>query len=212
MIEINLLPEELRKKKSPFGKIDLSGVDLKSIPLVPIASAAVAVLIGVEAIVLGLNLYYKMRVGSLTKKYESVLPGKREADELKARRDAINKKLGAIDDLMGKRFSWAKKLNDLSDAVTPGIWLSELDYNEQAMPDASSPQGRPAGIPGMLVLSGYAAGAGEQGAALVGKFIKSLKDNGAFFSDFSDVALVAVKSDKVDNQEVMSFRINCVFK
>jgi hypothetical protein len=113
---------------------------------------------------------------------------------------------------MGRRFSWARKLNALSDAITPGIWLSELDYAEQPAAQPQPVKGKGSEMPGMLILNGYAAGAGEQGAALVGKFITSLKDNGQFFSDFGDIVLVSIKSDKVDNQEVMSFKINCIFK
>ena len=106
---------------------------------------------------------------------------------------------------MGHRFSWARKLNALGDAVTPGIWLANLSY-------AEGPSGREAGSSRILVLTGYAAGAGEQGAALVGKFIKSMKDHPAFYGDFSDIALGSIRSEKVEGQEIMNFRITCLFK
>ncbi len=53
---------------------------------------------------------------------------------------------------------------------------------------------------------------GEEGTASIGKFIKSLKDNNSFFSDFSDIDLGSIKRDKVNDQEVMSFKITCFFK
>ena len=65
---------------------------------------------------------------------------------------------------------------------------------------------------GALVMSGYASGVGEQGTALIGKCIKSLQDNKDFYSNIASVDLVSTKSDKVDKQDVMSFRITCLFK
>jgi uncharacterized protein YegL len=66
--------------------------------------------------------------------------------------------------------------------------------------------------PKMNVMSGYAAGVGEQGTALIGKFIKSLQENNDFYSDMASIDLVSTKSDKVDKQDVMSFRITCIYR
>ena len=63
-----------------------------------------------------------------------------------------------------------------------------------------------------LNISGYASSMGEQGTALVGKFINGMKESPAFFSDFSDIKLESIKSEKVLDQEVMSFQITCQFK
>lgn len=212
MIEINLLPEELKKKASPFGKIDFSAFKLEKVPILPIAAGFVALLVALEVLALGLGIYYNISFGALKKRYDLIMPQKSQADALKAQYDMIHKRAAAIDELMGKRFSWARKLNQLSDAVTPGIWLSELDYSEQADDIARPASSKVSSLPGMLIINGYAAGVGEQGASLVGKFIKSLKDDPGFYSDFGDIKLVAVKSDKAENQEVMSFKINCIFK
>jgi hypothetical protein len=53
---------------------------------------------------------------------------------------------------------------------------------------------------------------GEQGAALVGKFIASMKDNPLFFADFADIKLESIKTEKMFDQEVMRFKIICLFK
>jgi hypothetical protein len=212
MIEINLLPEEMKKKASPFANLNLSALSAQKIPVLPIAAGLAGLLVLVQVLVIVMSLYSRVTLASLTKRYEDILPAKKEADALKARNDAITKRIGAIDELMGRRFSWAKKLNALSDSMTPGIWLSELDYDERPIAEAKAAKGRVGGMPGKLVLNGYAAGVGEQGAALVGKFITSLKESKAFYDDFSDIDLVGVKSDKVEGQELMSFKINCIFK
>ena len=215
MITINLLPEELRKKESIFANIDLSHITLQKLPLLSIAAAFAGVLVLVQVVVLVMGLFSGAALSALTKRYDELAPKRKEADLLKAQVDTINKKTKAIDELMGKRFSWAGKLNALSDAMTPGIWLNELDYDERHVDktsDAGAGKGKSAGLPGTLAITGYAAGAGEQGTALVAKFIESLKESEAFYADFSQIKLVSSKSDKASGQEVMNFRISCSFK
>jgi hypothetical protein len=129
---------------------------------------------------------------------------------------------------MVKRFGWAKKLNDLSDSMTSGLWLSSLEYDEKtgekpAAGGARAPtndKGKMASPGGVterttnryLILSGYASSMGEQGTSLIGKFIKSLKDNAGFYSDFGDIELGSIKAEKIQDQEVMSFKLTCMFK
>jgi hypothetical protein len=175
-----------------------------------VAAGIAGALVLLQLAVFGLGVYSNVALGSLTKRYAAIMPKKKEADALMARNDAINKRVAAIDDLTRKRFSWARKMNALCDSVTPGVWLSEMSYDEQPAAGARAEGAK--GMPGRLSIGGYAAGSGEQGASLVGKFIQSLKDNAEFYSDFSDVELVGVKSDRIENQEVVYFRIRCPFK
>jgi hypothetical protein len=212
MIEINLLPQEMRKRPSPFANIDFSAFSLQKLPVMPIAAGFVGLLILVLALVFAMGLYSRMALSSLTKRYEAITPKMKEAQALMAQNDSVNKRVSAIDDLMSGRFSWAKNLNAISDSMTPGIWLSELIYDENPVSGVQPAKGKGPKMPGRLIMIGYATGSGEQGAALVGKFIKSLKDNEEFYSDFGEVDLVGVKSEKVDGQDVVSFRVNCIFK
>jgi hypothetical protein len=63
-----------------------------------------------------------------------------------------------------------------------------------------------------LIISGYASRLGEEDTALIGKFMKALKENPSFYSDFSDIELGTIKRDKIEDQEVMGFKITCLFK
>lgn len=207
MIEINLLPQELRKKPPLFSGLDFKGIDIKNIPILKIAAGIGAGLVLLQFAVFLFEGISSLQLASITKKYNAILPEKKEADALKTKVADINKRSGAIDELMVKRFSWARKINLLSDCMTPGIWLSELYYDERPV---SGPARK--AMSGALVISGYASGAGEQGTVLIGKFIKSLQDNKDFYSDVAGIDLVSTKSDKVDKQDVMSFRISCQFK
>ena len=227
MIKINLLPEEFRKKESQGQKLDLSKFNIHNIPLLKIVIAGVPVIVVLPIILLFMGLYARSHLGSLEKKYRNIMPAKKEADALKTQIETMRKKMNAIDELMVKRFGWAKKLNSLSDSMTPGIWLTELSYSEKLTerPVTINIKGmKPKGqndaaktimekaLAKYLIVSGYASGVGEDGTAAVGKFIKSLKDNSDFYSDFSAIELGVIKTDRIEDQEVMSFRITCLFK
>jgi hypothetical protein len=167
-----------------------------------------------------IGVFSKSHLARVNVKYNSILPQKNEADKLKAEVDLITKKTAAIDDLMVNRFSWANKLSALNDAVVSGVWLSELFYEEKAIdrPIAPDPKtgkvrsGTEKVVSRYLVLAGYALNTGGEGTALVGRFIKSLKDSSSFYSSFSNIELGAIRRDRMDNQEVMNFRIVCLFK
>jgi len=229
MIDINLLPEELRKKESRFKKIDLSGlsIDIKKIPVVSIGIAAVSVLLLFHAVLFLVGINSRSSLKAISKTMSELAPEKSEADSLKNEVSLINRKIAAIDGLMVKRFSWAKKMNALSDSVTSGIWITEISYDEKAEDKvvsvkSKSSNGRSGGgsarsvaekfMLRYLVVSGYASSMGEQGTALIGKFIKSLRDNSEFYSDFSEIKLDSIRSDKFMDQEVMNFKITCLFK
>ena len=224
MIEINLLPEEAKKKRSA-PKIDTSMINLSSLPIINIAMMAVGALLAIQLALLITGVISGIAFNSMNRKYRDILPKKNETRQLKARVDTTNKKVTAIDELMVKRFSWEKKLNALSDSMIPGIWLTELQYDEK-LTDATKPantdlaqmrggEGKRAPektLSRYLILSGAASGMGEEGTALIGRFIKSLKDDTAFYSDFSDIELGTIKREKMGDQEIMTFKITCFFK
>jgi len=225
MLEINLLPEELKKSRRAAPKIDTKNVNLEKLPLLNIALIAAGIFVAVQIAVFGLGILGDAALRSLDKKYKDILPAKTEADKLSAQASIMSNKVKAIDELMVKRFSWAKKLGSLNDAVTPGIWLTQLEYDEKLVerPRAGASnaqkgresQGKPAMekiLQRYLVISGAASSMGEEGTALIGRFIKSLKDNESFYSGFSDIELGNIRREQVSGQEIMNFKITCLFK
>ena len=227
MIEINLLPEELKKKKkrstAPAG---ISQISLQDLPFLKIAAIAVGGVAVIQLMLFMVSVIYGMNYNALEKNYKEILPKKQEAERLRLRLDSLSKKVVAIDELMVKRLSWAKKLSDLSDSMTPGIWLTELGYYEKLTEITrpvkinllkknsaadTTPHVEKVNLR-YLTISGMASSMGEEGTALVGRFMKSLKSNSDFYSDFSDIELGTITREKVDEQEVMKFNITCLFK
>ena len=130
MIKINLMPEDLRERESSFKNIKMN-FKLQGRVFRNIAIAAILVLA-----ILHLSLFFiaarnSSIFNSMSQSYKKLLPNKKEYEALKAEVGVTNKKAKAIEVLMANRFSWAKKLNELSDSVTQGIWLTALTYEEK---------------------------------------------------------------------------------
>jgi len=222
MIEINLLPEDIRKKKRSPPNIDASITNVSNMPVINMVIIAAGLMLAIQSVLFIIGVISGVAFNSMEHKYKNIASKRDETMQLKVKVDAANKKVAAIDELMVKRFSWEKKLNSLSDSMTPGIWLTELEYDEKLTGVPKSVSADPAKKKGgkaaegvlsrCLVLSGAASSMGEEGTALIGRFIKSLKDDPVFYSDFSDIELGTIKREKMDDQEIMTFKITCFFK
>ena len=221
MIQINLLPEELKKSRRPSARIDISSIDFGKIPVFKIAAIAVGLVVVIQLAIFGFGLFYGAEFRSMEEDYKKIFSEKQTTEKLKSEISSMSKKISVIDELMVKRFSWAKKLNDMSDSMTAGIWLTQLDYDEKtverAKPVVMTPRGesKPSTekvLERYLLISGAASSMGEEGTALIGRFIEKLKDNTSFYADFSDIELGNIKREQSGNQEIMTFKITCLFK
>lgn len=222
MIEINLLPEELRKKE---------GLKLPKLPIIPIAIAIVAVLVLVQALLLALIQARKATLNSLNNKFSSIALSSVEAEALKNKIDNLSGKVKMMETLSASRFIWSKKMNDVSDSMVSGIWLRSLYIEKEKMEGATMPMAMPppqAGQPGMppelpkaptpkafLILEGSALVQEGKEPGTVGKFVTALKENKSFFEDFDEIELRGVERKTVgqsSNTEVIDFKISCRFK
>jgi len=196
MIEINLLPQKLRKKRMEFPKISF----------LPIISSVVGIIVIVHLL---LSLSVNMKAGeldSLKKKWQEILPDKEDADEVIRELTVMRSRIDAIDRLIEGRLRWAKKLSDLNDAIIPGVWLNRLWVEGKADPKAKGGAVKTLHLNGNVIVTG-----GEETAA-VGKFMWSLKNHPGFFADFSEVESAYMQQSTVKDVEVMNFELICRFK
>lgn len=200
MIEINLLPEELRKTQK---KKERKSVDVSKIPVKKIATIAIIAFFTLQLLA-AMTLILKK--GTL-KKLNSVLaelePKYKAAQSLKLGIQQLNGKLSAINELTSKSILWSKKMADLSSAITDGVWLNELLLQDEKGPPKQQSM--------MLKGSAVSFPKGEE-AAVLANFINSLKSSKDFFEDFSDIKLESSQIRKVGDYEVMDFGIICYFK
>jgi len=216
MIEINLLPPELKKKRRK--------IELPDISFLPIVAGLLGVIIIIH-LLLGLTLALKAKtLKRLERKWETVLPEKQKADKLKAELTSMRSKVDAIDDLVKNRHSWARRLNDISDTMIPGVWLNKLWLERRVIiqelvvkSDTGESEAKAKAEPKKVIiktlhLNGSVIVAGGEETATIGKFIRSLKENQDFFSDFRDVESASIQRTKVKEEEIMDFELICHFK
>lgn len=212
MIELNLLPGELRQKKKE--------IRLPSIPVIPVAGGVLSLLILMHILLFGVLQVAKGRVKSYNKKWEELAPKRKEVLNLKAETETMDRKVHLLEALIKNRILWAEKLNAISDSLPSNIWLTELSY---AKAPAQRIQDRiPGIIPqvsvqagpdlGALHLRGFATGKTEEATSSVGRYIKALEENSYFGEDFSDIELGSVKRSVYATDEVMEFNLICSYK
>ena len=219
MLEINLLPEELRRKKSQFV---MPQINVSSLP---IFIGAVALLISFHVILLVILNINKGVYTKMSKEWEQSEPLKKSIELVKRANIVTTGNVGAIEDLMAKKVSWFKKLNELSDLITPGVWYTRLSIDEKtiileekAQPGRKKLRGKGTGIQAgrkqiyYLVIEGEVSATYGEELAIIGKYIDGLKRDKAFFKDFSNIELDSTKLHTILDNDVMHFSINCYVK
>lgn len=173
MININLLPEEYRKKSIDYGKIFSKYRAL----IAPGLGILAAVIIITSLIVVVYPSLQKrslrklsIRWKNIEKDYEEVVKLKKEEDKFKNLLDIINK-------IIKNRICWARRLNDLSDSLPNEIQLTELATKIEKLKDKPDRT--------VLVIMGVVPSfPGEQA---IGGFIKRLRGIPGFLKDFPDI-------------------------
>lgn len=197
MIEINLLPLELREKK----KVDFSFTKTLAI------RSGCIILGSLLLLHLFFNLMAAMnnkKLNSLKKKWEDIFHKRLVVAELTGEATKIDEKIPLIEQLITSRITWSKKLNSISDLVVSGVWLNELTLKRE-----KGVAGEP---PESLIIRGSAASRIRDEPVLIARFMQHLKDDPVFSADFQEIELGPIKKRLIKQTEVMDFILNCRFK
>jgi len=149
MIEINLLPEEMRK------------VDRTSLKrLVCMVAAVIVVSASAIGLVMSLKQYRAEQSRNRDRKAEvaRLEPLAREYDVLSAELDAIETRIGTIREIRSTRLRWGRKLDQLYAVLPEYVWFERLELKKSTARTPGAGQGPAA----TLVLECYAAGANEK--------------------------------------------------
>jgi len=169
MIEINLLPEDLRKSaRARGGGGGANRLWVLVAVLLVVAAAGVAYF---HMVPLGRrqakHRYLAGRLAKLKKQ-------SKELSQLQAAVKHIEKRKRALADLYKKRVLWSEKLDQFTDIVPRNVWIRSMKLSAPRRSRRSSGSG------GSLVLECYSAGAEEKGITL---FRDRLKENTDFWQD-----------------------------
>ena len=194
MIEINLLPEELRKKKSePCFKLNFQAEKLKFW----IAGGAAGILIFIIIVLVLGSFIRAAQINKLLAKEKNFSSRLFQLDSVNKEISVLKVKMSVLDMLTKRKFIWAEKINQLSDLVLPGIWFTHV----YADPSENK-----------LMIEGSVISKSEEAMASVGKFMKNLKDNAQFFKDFKNIKLESVQRKAKDERDIVDFKIALYFQ
>jgi Tfp pilus assembly protein PilN len=191
MIEINLLPEEVRVKTR--NKNLLAGFDLKyAVYAVP---AAIALLICVHLLFGAMAIIKQSQLSALNKKWQSMGPERKALEEFNKEYTVSTQDASLIKPLMEQRISWSQKLNRLSLDLPSGIWFTDISVNAKE-----------------LNLRGSVVSPEKLEMSLIKKFIDMLKDDAVFFKEFVALELGPIQSKVITGNEVANFTLKGTLK
>jgi Tfp pilus assembly protein PilN len=184
MIEINLLPEELRHKTK--GKKTGPGIETKH--LLYIVPFIFGVLICAHFYLAVANIIKSQQFRILNNKWQSLESQRSMLESFKKENAVLSQDTSAIQEMVGKRVDWSEKLNKLSLDLPSGVWFNELSISAKD-----------------FMLYGSAVSLQKQEMNLIKGFMDNLRNDKSFFKDFNNLDLSSVQRKTVGGYEIVDF-------
>jgi len=189
MIEINLLPEELRarhRQKKPSAAA--VGFLLERQNLIYIGIGLGALLLLVNIFAAGMNIAKGMRLGALNKKWQNYAAQRKELEEFNKEYAIFSEGAKDIQQILSQRINWAEKLNRMSLNLPSGVWFNEFSVSS-----------------GNFYLKGAVVSLKKEEMGLLRNFVDNLKKDSAFYKDFTSLELISVRKESIGGYEVVNF-------
>ncbi len=133
MIEINLLPPQLRRRKKGRGLLG-GGFNIPREVIVGLVGGLFVILLLIS-ILLQTTIFIKfVQRKALKMEWEETLPSKTRVDAVISQLRNLQSKVKSIENITGAEdIVWSTKLNDISDSVPRGVWIKSIIGNEQRL-------------------------------------------------------------------------------
>jgi Tfp pilus assembly protein PilN len=182
MIEINLLPEELKQKGEKLG------INISSQLLCYILSATLGLIVFIHLYLGGLFLIKTVEHKSLNKKWAQLDSERQAVDEWKRQHRISSQQTGQMNELLAKRITIWDKMQVLSQALPNGVWFEQINLKQ-----------------GGFKLRGSVVSLKKNHMRLLNLFLSRLKENRQFFKDFSRLELGSMSMRTRGGFSIMDF-------
>lgn len=222
MIQINLLPEELRKREAPK-------IVLPEIPVTKTLLICGALLLTAQIIFTLLTFYYSWQGRTLKEKADASRSQNAQIQRYQSQTRQIQEELKSMRSLLIRKFYWASLLNAITDSTSKGVWFRGFSVEEgksvrsanttspktpktsdSTSPTPSTRQSAVSEKPYILKLTGSVMAPGQE-TAVIGKEIKSLEENPVIRELFSGSS-VTMSQRKIKDVDVYDFELILKFK
>lgn len=189
MIEINVVPQELRKRKKQ--KLLPGGVDIPPEVVIGSIGGLFFLLILVHIGLLFLNITRMKEHKLLKQEWAAVSPQKDAVDEVVNQMRQLQNKYKAIVDVTGgETVWWAEKLNLISNELPRGVWLTKVALTNE-----------------MLFIEGSAISKNQDELINVHKFTSNLRRQSKFMGDLTELELGSIQRRTERGIDVADFLI-----
>lgn len=189
MIEINLVPDNLRKRRKSSSAS--SGINIPLEVIIGLGGGLVIILVLIHVLLLGVNVTRLSGYKSLQAQWAKIEPDKKKVDGIITELRELQKRNKDISDsLLGKRNSWSQKLNILSDCLSKGVWFKKISFIEDK-----------------FLIEGSAVSRQYEEMTSVHSFMASLKANKDFSKNLSDLELGSIQRKKIKELDIVDFVI-----
>jgi hypothetical protein len=198
MIEINLLPEDLRNKlvkasKPEVVKNPVEGLEPKHyvviVPAVLILLIFIHLLLGVFSIVKTGQLHM------LRSKWQKLEPQRKALDEYNSEFAAVSEDAQILQQLLRDRIVWSEKLNKMSLKLPRGVWFNSLTVNQKE-----------------LVIKGSVVSLNKEELGMIKELIESHKSDPEFIKNFNNLEMVSAEKKTIGSYDITDFTLSASLK
>jgi Tfp pilus assembly protein PilN len=186
MIEIDLLPQDLSKRKK-----EKKG----ALPALPTKKTVVFVIFGAAGLLIFINLFLLVFVlikqgqyKNFNNQWPQYASDKEKIDRLRKELVNLESNVTTIGKLTTNRILWSRKIQTISDLMPKGIWITFLSVASNK-----------------FSLQGSAVSKKLEEMALISKFLTDLKTNSDFSKDIKNLELGPVQRRLFKGWEIVDF-------
>ncbi|MEW6101529.1 MAG: PilN domain-containing protein [Candidatus Omnitrophota bacterium] len=185
MIEINLLPEELKIKAKSAKIIEKRPQPKHLLYLLPFL-AIILIFSHIVLVFSAISKNHRLRL--LNNKWQSSEPERKIVEDFNKQYSGLFQSVPQVNQLLQERITWSGKLNKLSQVVPQGIWFNQLSVSGKD-----------------FLLEGAAISLQKEEINLIKIFIDELKKDPQFFGDFLNLELNSVQRKNQGGYEIVEF-------
>ncbi|MBL8013483.1 MAG: PilN domain-containing protein [Candidatus Omnitrophica bacterium] len=190
MIDINLVPEQFRKRR----RSELLSGGVFNIPrevLFGIGGGILALMFLVDGLFFAVKIFKFLEYQHVKAKWQDIQPDKSTMDTIKQNLQEVQKEVKAIKDITdGQSSLWSQKLNAISSGLPKGVWLRKVTLTDK-----------------QLFIEGSTVAQGQSEVINVGSFVSNLKKDTDFTQDFETIEVDYIQSRKTEGLQVSDFTI-----
>ena len=185
MIEINLVPAHLRRKRRKTADTQ-SPTSLPKETVLGVMGVFLFCLVVVSGVLQIIIMTQLRQSRRLEREAEELLPQKVNSDRYVLQIKGLQEKLAPIEELLGNEdIQWSRKLNEISDLLPRGVWLNKLSLDQE-----------------VLLISGSAV---TRNQIEVHTFNANLKDSEVFMRGVRDIEPGRIKTRLIKETTVADF-------